>query len=343
MILDIMMPKADGFTVLRALRGMGKTTPVLFLTAKDAVSDRVKGLDSGANDYLVKPFSFEELSARLRAMMRGSFGVTDNVLHIADLSLDCTSHRVMRGGKEITLSAKEYAMLEYFMYNQVMRELRERGCKAKCIMISQVAAKELIGKAYDAGIEFFISKPINIIEVKSVIRNVDEQIKNEKTLTNIKKMFMAEIADMPKEKKKDDGYGRKVLYILNRLGMSGEKGGDDILRICEYLHNNGRPISQVSIGQLCELLSDAPKNMEQRVRRAIAVGMSNLAHLGIEDFMNETFTAYSSTLFPFEEIRAEMDHIRGKRRYGGKVSIKKFIDSLNTEWWRKSAPAGRLK
>ena len=103
-ILDIMMPKADGFTVLRALRGMGKTTPVR--------------LDSGANDYLVKPFSFEELSARLRAMMRGSFGVTDNVLHIADLSLDCTSHRVMRGGKEITLSAKEYAMLEYFMYNQ---------------------------------------------------------------------------------------------------------------------------------------------------------------------------------------------------------------------------------
>ena len=104
-ILDIMMPKADGFTVL-------------FLTAKDAVSDRVKGLDSGANDYLVKPFSFEELSARLRAMMRGSFGVTDNVLHIADLSLDCTSHRVTRGGKEITLSVKEYAMLEYFMYNQ---------------------------------------------------------------------------------------------------------------------------------------------------------------------------------------------------------------------------------
>ena len=210
---------------------------------------------------------------------------------------------------------RAYSYLEYFWYLQEFSA-------------DQVAAKELIGKAYDAGIEFFISKPINIIEVKSVIRNVDEQIKNEKTLTNIKKMFMAEIADMPKEKKKDDGYGRKVLYILNRLGMSGEKGGDDILRICEYLHNNGRPISQVSIGQLCELLSDAPKNMEQRVRRAIAVGMSNLAHLGIEDFMNETFTAYSSTLFPFEEIRAEMDHIRGKRRYGGKVSIKKFIDSL---------------
>lgn len=211
---------------------------------------------------------------------------------------------------------------------QLVKELKERGCRAKCIMISQVSSKELIGKAYDAGIEFFINKPINIIEVKSVIQNVERQIQNEKTLSNIKKMFMAEIAEMPKEEQRDDGYRKKVLYILNRLGMSGEKGGDDILKICQYLHSNKRPISQVSIGQLCEILSDSPKNMEQRVRRAIAVGMSNLAHLGIEDFMNETFAAYSSTLFPFEEIRAEMDHIRGKRKYGGKVSIKKFIDSL---------------
>ena len=121
---------------------------------------------------------------------------------------------------------------------------------------------------------------------------------------------------------------KKLQVILNRIGMSGEKGCDDIIKICQYLHANNKPISQVSIGQLCEILSTAPKNMEQRVRRAIAVGMANLAHMGIEDFMNETFTAYSGTLFPFEEIRAEMDHIRGKRKYGGKVSIKKFIDSL---------------
>lgn len=259
--------------------------------------------------------------------------VLQDIIEDNDLGIVCgTSEGQPADVDDILAKNPDMVLIDFLMPEkdgvQVMRELWERGCKAKCIMISQVTAKELIGKAYDAGIEFFISKPINIIEVKSVIRNVDEQIKNEKTLTNIKKMFMAEIADMLKEKKKDDGYGRKVLYILNRLGMSGEKGGDDILRICEYLHNNGRPISQVSIGQLCELLSDAPKNMEQRVRRAIAVGMSNLAHLGIEDFMNETFTAYSSTLFPFEEIRAEMDHIRGKRRYGGKVSIKKFIDSL---------------
>ena len=233
--------------------------------------------------------------------------------------------------EEIVASNPDMVLIDFLMPEkdgiQVVKELKERGCPAKCIMISQVAAKELVGRAYDAGVEFFISKPINIIEVKSVIHNVEQQIRNEKTLLNIRKMFVAEMEEKP-AKPADDGYGKKVLYILNRLGMSGEKGGDDILRICQYLHSNKRPISQVSIGQLCEILSDAPKNMEQRVRRAIAVGMSNLAHLGIEDFMNETFTSYSSTLFPFEEIRAEMDFIRGKRRYGGKVSIKKFIDSL---------------
>ena len=79
-ILDIMMPKADGFAVLDALRSMNKMTPVIFLTARDSVSDRVKGLDRGANDYLVKPFSFEELSARLRVMTRTSYGVMSNVI-----------------------------------------------------------------------------------------------------------------------------------------------------------------------------------------------------------------------------------------------------------------------
>lgn len=211
---------------------------------------------------------------------------------------------------------------------QFVRELREAGCQSKCIMISQVSSKELIGKAYSAGVDFFISKPINIIEVKSVIENVGKQIQNERTLSNIKKMFLAEMKETPSQKQENDGYVKKLQHILNRIGMSGEKGCDDIIKICQYLHANNKPISQVSIGQLCELLSTAPKNMEQRIRRAIAEGMANLAHMGIEDFMNETFTAYSGTLFPFEEIRSEMDHIRGKRKYGGKVSIKKFIDSL---------------
>lgn len=117
-ILDIMMPKADGYEVLKSLRSAGKPTPVLFLTAKDSIADRVKGLDSGANDYLVKPFSFEELSARLRAMTRNSFGNTSNVLTVADLTFDCASRIAKRAGREIRLSAKEEALLEYLMQNQ---------------------------------------------------------------------------------------------------------------------------------------------------------------------------------------------------------------------------------
>ena len=117
-ILDIMMPKADGFYVLEKLREKGKTTPVIFLTAKDSVADRVKGLDSGANDYIVKPFSFDELLARIRAVTRVSFNIASNVLRIDDLELDCASHTVKRAGKEIILSSKEFALLEYLMRNK---------------------------------------------------------------------------------------------------------------------------------------------------------------------------------------------------------------------------------
>ena len=125
-ILDIMMPKADGFAVLRALRSKGKNTPVLFLTARDSVQDRVAGLDSGANDYLVKPFSVEELLARIRAMTRTAFGVSDSLLSVGDLTMHTAAKVVKRGGKEIPLSAKEYALLEYLMHNAGIVLSREK-------------------------------------------------------------------------------------------------------------------------------------------------------------------------------------------------------------------------
>lgn len=125
-ILDIMMPKADGYEVLSHLRKAGNLTPVLFLTARDAIEDRVEGLDKGANDYLVKPFSLEELSARVRAMTRKSFQMADNMLQIADLSLDTLSRSVKRGEKEISLSAKEFALLEYLMRNAGIILSREK-------------------------------------------------------------------------------------------------------------------------------------------------------------------------------------------------------------------------
>lgn len=236
---------------------------------------------------------------------------------------------------EVLRCRPDVVLVDFFMPImdgvEFVKELRSINEKVKCIMISQVSSKELISKAYNAGIDFFINKPINLIEVTSVLKNVEKQIENERTLNNIRKMFMSEINQMTSPITKNDSYGRKLKYILNRVGMSGEKGCPDIIKICEYLHSNQIPVSQLSVAQICEKVSDSPKNMEQRIRRAISAGMSNVAHMGIEDFMNETFTTYSGTLFPFEDVKAEMDFIRGKKKYGGKVSIKKFIDGLMLE------------
>lgn len=125
-ILDIMMPHADGFAVLKELRKLKKNTPVLFLTARDSIEDRVTGLDSGANDYLVKPFSFEELLARIRVLTREKHNLTENIFSIADLSLNLSSHTVTRGGTEIILTSKEYQLLEYLLYNKEKVLSREK-------------------------------------------------------------------------------------------------------------------------------------------------------------------------------------------------------------------------
>ena len=125
-ILDIMMPHADGFAVLKELRKLKKNTPVLFLTARDSIEDRVTGLDSGANDYLVKPFSFEELLARKRVLTREKHNLTENILSIGDLELNLSSHIVTRGGTEISLTSKEYQLLEYLLYNKEKVLSREK-------------------------------------------------------------------------------------------------------------------------------------------------------------------------------------------------------------------------
>lgn len=112
-ILDIMMPKMDGHQVLKKLRARGSDLPVLFLTARDSIADRVAGLDLGADDYLIKPFDFDELLARVRAMMRKRSGHKTSVIAIGDLKIDTGSHEVTRGDRSIELSSREYSILEY--------------------------------------------------------------------------------------------------------------------------------------------------------------------------------------------------------------------------------------
>jgi DNA-binding response OmpR family regulator len=114
-ILDILLPGLDGRAVCRALRELDRQVPILFLTALSSVEERVQGLDLGADDYLVKPFDFRELEARVRALLRREGGPKEPVLRFADLTLDTRSHQVRRGEREIVLSSKEYMLLQFFL------------------------------------------------------------------------------------------------------------------------------------------------------------------------------------------------------------------------------------
>ena len=117
LILDVMLPDVDGFTVCRQLRGVGHSVPILMLSARSLVEDRVKGLDSGADDYLTKPFDSNELSARVRALLRRQNTPALSVLEVGDLTLDPVTRLVERGGRRIDLTPKEFALLEYMMRN----------------------------------------------------------------------------------------------------------------------------------------------------------------------------------------------------------------------------------
>ncbi|MGB9682387.1 MAG: two-component system response regulator RppA [bacterium] len=116
-ILDLMLPKKDGIAICKEIREANITIPILMLTARDKTEDKILGLDSGADDYLVKPFSFEELLARIRALLRRPRSLIPEVLKVKDLTLDATSRKVFRGEKEIPLTSKEFAILEYLMRN----------------------------------------------------------------------------------------------------------------------------------------------------------------------------------------------------------------------------------
>src|SRR5262244_3006265 len=137
-VLDVMLPKHDGFSVLKTLREDGLTAPVLMLTARDAVGDRVTGLDLGADDYLTKPFAFEEFLARVRALLRRRHEGRAPLLTIDDLTVDPATRRVTRGARRIDLTARQYALLEYFLRN------------AGRVLSRQMIAQHVWGLAFDA-------------------------------------------------------------------------------------------------------------------------------------------------------------------------------------------------
>ena len=258
-------------------------------------------------------------------------GVLEDIVEGNDLGTVCGDSA---GGpanlKEILALAPDLILVDLLMPQkdgvQVVRELKEQGCRAKFIMISQVSSKEMVAKAYLAGVDFFISKPINLIEVRQVIRNVSQQMENERNLHTIQSMFADRQSAGGGQQREQQR--RRLQTILSQLGMAGEKGAKDIMDMCLLLLERGQQVSQVGVGALCAQLSDTPKSMEQRARRAVERGLTHLASLGVEDYSNEIFTQYASRLFPFQEVRSEMAYLQGKSAGKGKANLERFLDGM---------------
>ncbi|WP_123052620.1 DNA-binding domain-containing protein [Clostridium sp. JN-1] len=208
--------------------------------------------------------------------------------------------------------------------NSLVKEVKLLKPKIKFIMISQVSDAKLVEDSYNSGIEFFISKPINKIEVEKVTSKVAEKIEIENMLSSIKKMFK----DTNPQKKSQDNNIRIIKHILSRFGMLGEKGTDDIIKICLYLLETKKSFEECNFNDLCSILGDSPKTVQQRIRRTIKIGLTNLAYMEIENYFNESFQDYSKGMFDFASVKTEMDYIKGKSKTGGKVILSKFFDGL---------------
>lgn len=233
--------------------------------------------------------------------------------------------------EEVTLLKPDLILIDLLMPEldgiSFVEKISKINPKVKCVMISQVSSKKIVGDAYEKGITFFIGKPVNKKELTHVILNIRHQIQMEHNLENIRDLLNhtgSSLVNMHHEKVGDE---RKYKLIFSKLGILGEAGCDDIIKICEFYRTN-RNVLQLKLMDITNELTDNPKAMEQRMRRTINKGMSNVASLGVEDYLNETFVKYSNTLFDFDQVRMEMEFARGKSKTGGKINIKKFIDNL---------------
>lgn len=219
-----------------------------------------------------------------------------------------------------------------------VRQAHQRFPQLHFVMLSQVTSKDMVAEAYATGVDFFISKPINSIEVVGVLRRVGQLITMDSTLEQMRSLLQGggsrpqaagEPAPSPSAPAEEEDRTQGTLNtVLHRLGISGDPACRDIAQVVGHLLTQNSSQPQDTVSQLCARFSDSPKAMEQRIRRAATAGMVNLASLGIEDYSNDTFTEYAGTLYQFEQVRREMDCIRGKSTQHGRVSVKKFLYAL---------------
>ncbi len=218
----------------------------------------------------------------------------------------------------------------------LVQNVKRKRPEISFVMLSKVADKSMIEQAYHAGVEFFVNKPVNVIEIEKVLQNVADKIKMNSIVSNIRGMFAGEeLSQNSVVRESRDSVSqsfektsRELRLFLGLLGMLGEKGTADIIDVCRYLDNKECGYQKEILIQVAEEKGETPKNLEQRIRRAIKKGLYNVAVLGIEDYGSEVFQIYANYVFDFKNIKEEMEYIRGQREAGGRVNISKFIEGL---------------
>ena len=221
-----------------------------------------------------------------------------------------------------------------------VRKAKEQYPDICYVMLSQVSSKEMVAQAYECGVTFFLQKPVNGVEVVRVLTNVVDSIQMKRTFQQMQSLFMQggqenmAAAPVPElkllsEQPEDKPHIKRLRGILQKLGIIGESGSADIITLVDYMIEQGPESGKFTVSELCSRFSpNNSKSMEQRIRRAVNAGLTNLANMGLEDYSNDTFHDLAVTLYSFEQIRKEMDYIRGKSETHGKVSLKNFLNSL---------------
>lgn len=236
------------------------------------------------------------------------------------------------GEKEILELNPDIVLVDLLMPGKdgihLVKEIKALRPNIEFVMISQVSSKDMIGKAYQYGVEYYIYKPINALEIENIIKKVAERIKLERAIGQIQKLVKVEDIEPKKANNDENRPEEKINKIMQKIGIIGEIGSQDIVDVVSYLIKNSKTMNDFTITELLANFTDQTKSMEQRIRRTAAVGLINLANLGIEDYMNEIFVEYSNGLYSFEQVKVEMDYIRGKVKKRGKVNLKKFIDGM---------------
>ena len=247
----------------------------------------------------------------------------------------------------ITTMHPDVVLIDFLMPEldgiETIEQLRKKGYQGQFIMISQIVNKEMVGEAYEKGVEFFIHKPINRIEVQSILRKTAEQFRLQDSLLAIRESLANITPSKPIYKKQSV---KEIVYsILSDMGIIGEVGSDDIVAMMEFLFDQHDSMTQLPpLKELYEAIATKTgipssniqkesKAMEQRLRRTILTAMNNIASLGAIDYTNPEFEHYAPRYFDFQEIRNQMIHMQEGRKDFTKMKVnnKKFLQVLYLE------------